>query len=112
MPKPSRVLASALLWSAVLGGPALAQSATAQAGDVSDAALVRTLPGFTEGVANVDGVRLHYVPGGRGDPVVPLPGWPQTWWSFHKVMPLLADRHRLIVVDLRGMGASDKPAGG
>jgi pimeloyl-ACP methyl ester carboxylesterase len=80
---------------------------------LSDAALVRSLPGnFRNGYARVNGTRLHYVIGGRGAPLVLLPGWPQTWWEFHKVMPALAARHRVIAVDLRGMGGSDKPAGG
>jgi len=41
-----------------------------------------------------------------------LPGWPETWWAFHKIMPALARNHRVISVDLRGMGSSDKPAAG
>jgi pimeloyl-ACP methyl ester carboxylesterase len=41
--------------------------------------------------------------------VLLLPGWPQTWWEFHKIMPELAKRHRVIAVDLRGMGGSAKP---
>ncbi|MFD0138521.1 SDR family oxidoreductase [Streptomyces sp. NPDC127159] len=51
-------------------------------------------------------------PGGQGDPVVLLPGWPRTWYQFHKIMPLLAQRYRVIAVDLRGMGDSEKPAAG
>lgn len=79
----------------------------------SDAELARSLPGgFTSRHAEVDGVRLHYVTGGRGEPLVLLPGWPQTWWEYRKVMPALAARYRVIVVDLRGMGGSDKPASG
>lgn len=79
---------------------------------VSDAALVRTLPGFKEGYATVNGVRLHYVAGGAGAPLVLLPGWPQTWWAWHKIMPALAQGHRVIAVDLRGMGGSSKPVDG
>jgi pimeloyl-ACP methyl ester carboxylesterase len=41
-----------------------------------------------------------------------LAGWPETWWAFHKVMPRLAEQYRVISVDFRGMGTSDKPAGG
>jgi len=88
--------------------PAHAASTTAP----SDAALLKTLPGFQQAFASVNGVRLHYVVGGEGPPLVLLPGWPETWWSYHKVMPALAKHHRLIVVDLRGMGQSDKPEGG
>jgi pimeloyl-ACP methyl ester carboxylesterase len=41
-----------------------------------------------------------------------LPGWPETWWAYHKIMPELARTHRVISVDFRGMGSSDKPADG
>jgi pimeloyl-ACP methyl ester carboxylesterase len=78
----------------------------------SDEALVRSLPGFRSGYATVNGIRMHYVAGGRGKPLVLLPGWPQTWWEFRKIMPALAARHRVIAVDMRGQGGSDKPAGG
>jgi pimeloyl-ACP methyl ester carboxylesterase len=82
-------------------------------GGPSDDALARSLTGdFRSGFARVNGVRLHYVAGGRGEPLVLLPGWPQTWWEYRKVLPALAARYRVIAVDLRGMGGSDKPAGG
>lgn len=81
--------------------------------DLSDAALARSLPGgFEEGFADVNGVRLHYVAGGEGPALVLLPGYPQTWWAFSDVMPALARDHRVIAVDLRGMGASGKPGTG
>lgn len=70
------------------------------------------LPGFRHNYAHVNGVRLHYVTGGRGEPLVLLPGWPQTWWEYHKIMPALATKFRVIAVDLRGMGGSEKPQGG
>ena len=57
----------------------------------------------------MNGTRIHYVEGGKGTPVLLLPGWPQTWWEFRKIMPELAKRHRVIAVDLRGMGGSAKP---
>ena len=82
------------------------------ASQTRDAALVRKLPGFREGKALVNGVHLHYVTGGSGPALVLLPGWPQTWWEWHKLMPELARRHTVIAVDLRGMGGSDKPLDG
>lgn len=84
------------------------------AGGLTEAvAQPRALPGdFRHGYATVNGVRLHYVAGGRGAPLVLLPGWPRTWWEFHKVMPDLARTRRVIAVDLRGMGDSAKPEGG
>ena len=79
----------------------------------SDDALARSLPGdFRSATAQVNGTRLHYVVGGHGLPLVLLPGWPQTWWQARKIMPLLRDRYRVIVVDLRGMGGSDTPPTG
>ncbi|UPG92736.1 alpha/beta fold hydrolase [Luteibacter aegosomatissinici] len=95
-----------------LAPPVFAGHPTVPAQAVSDTALVRALPGFASKMATVNGVRLHYVIGGRGPLVILLPGWPETWWSYHKTMPELAKTHRVISVDLRGMGASDKPAGG
>ncbi|MGW0801929.1 alpha/beta fold hydrolase [Nonomuraea sp. NPDC002799] len=78
-----------------------------------DAELARSLEGaFSSRHAEVNGVRLHYVEGGSGEPLLLLGGWPQTWWQWSKVMPALARRHRVIAVDLRGMGGSDKPADG
>jgi pimeloyl-ACP methyl ester carboxylesterase len=50
--------------------------------------------------------------GGKGEPLVLLPGWPETWWTFHKIMPALAAHYTVIAVDLRGMGASSRPADG
>jgi pimeloyl-ACP methyl ester carboxylesterase len=73
---------------------------------------VKSLPGFSNEFAELNGVRLHFVSGGHGSPIVLLPGWPETWWAFHKLMPELAKSHRVISVDLRGMGSSDKPLAG
>ncbi|WP_433338776.1 alpha/beta fold hydrolase [Spirillospora sp. CA-294931] len=79
----------------------------------SDAGLAASLDGgFSSRHADVNGVRLHYVTGGEGEPLLLLGGWPQTWWQWHKVMPALARRYRVIAVDLRGMGGSSKPEGG
>ena len=91
-------------------GAAAAASATATA--ARDSALVRSLPGFRNGYATVNGTRIHYVIGGQGAPLFLLPGWPQTWWEFHKIMPALAARYQVVAVDLRGMGGSAKPDGG
>ncbi|MFS2150692.1 alpha/beta fold hydrolase [Rhizobium sp. Rhizsp42] len=104
------ILAVGLALSSV--SMASAQTASQTTQDISDTALVKTLPGFTDNFANVNGIKLHYVAGGDGDPIILLPGWPETWWSYHKIMPELAKTHRVISVDLRGMGASDRPDGG
>lgn len=74
--------------------------------------IIKKIPGFTSHVQSVNGINLHYVIGGNGEPLVLLPGWPQTWWSFRHIMPALAEKFTVIVVDLRGMGDSDKPLEG
>src|SRR3954451_25312606 len=45
---------------------------------------------FSHHTASVNGIQLHYVIGGHGDPVVLLHGWPETWYAWHRVMPALA----------------------
>jgi pimeloyl-ACP methyl ester carboxylesterase len=53
---------------------------------------------------------LHYVSAGSdGTPVLLVHGFPETWWAFHKLIPLLAAEHRVIAVDLPGFGDSGNP---
>lgn len=78
----------------------------------SDEELIRNLPGFENKYITVNGIRLHYVEGGQGKPLVCLPGWPQTWYSLHPVAMQLAKEYRVIIVDVRGMGTSEKPESG
>src|SRR5918994_149619 len=59
---------------------------------------------FSHHMATVNGIQLHYVMGGKGDPVVLLHGWPQTWYEWRHVMPALAKNYTVIVPDLRGFG--------
>jgi pimeloyl-ACP methyl ester carboxylesterase len=67
---------------------------------------------FSHHMASVNGIQLHYVIGGHGNPVVLLHGWPQTWYEWHKVMPALAKNYTVIAPDLRGLGDSSKPVTG
>jgi len=60
----------------------------------------------------VNGVRLHVALAGAGPPLVLLHGYPQTWFLWRKVAPLLAKRFTLIMPDLRGYGDSGKPQEG
>lgn len=78
----------------------------------ADSELIKKIPGFTNKYVSVNGINIHYVEGGSGEPLILLPGWPQTWWSYHKIMPDLAKKYKVIVVDIRGMGSSDKPENG
>ena len=67
---------------------------------------------FTHAVADCGEVRLHYVTVGSGAAVVLLHGWPQSWYEWRLVMPLLADNFTLIAPDLRGLGDSSRPVHG
>src|ERR671931_2780502 len=67
---------------------------------------------FSHHMASVNGIQLHYVIGGHGDPIVLLHGWPQTWYEWRHVMPALAKNYTVIAPDLRGLGDSSKPVTG
>ena len=64
------------------------------------------------GYANLKGVRIHYVTQGAGRPLLLIHGWPQTWYEWRLLMPLMADSFALVAPDLRGLGDSSRPAGG
>src|SRR3712207_7702774 len=48
---------------------------------------------FSHHMATVNGIQMHYVIGGQGEPVVLLHGWPETWYAWHRVMPALAKNY-------------------
>ncbi|MCD0447450.1 alpha/beta hydrolase [Glycomyces sp. A-F 0318] len=69
------------------------------------------IPGFDyRRTAVCDGVSLNAAVGGEGSPIVLLHGFPQTHLMWRHVAADLAADHTVIVPDLRGYGASDKPA--
>lgn len=66
--------------------------------------------GVEHHTAPVGGTTLHYVTAGAsGSPILLVHGFPETWWAFHRVLPLLARDHRVVAVDLRGFGDSEVP---
>jgi haloacetate dehalogenase len=69
-------------------------------------------PGFSSRRIESNGISVNVVWGGRGPPVLLLHGYPQTHVMWHRVAPLLAERHTVVCPDLRGYGDSDKPPGG
>jgi pimeloyl-ACP methyl ester carboxylesterase len=83
------------------------------AGDGRPAATPAPLPeGAASRYATVNGVKLHYVTAGGGDPVLLVHGWPETWYAWRKVIPVLAARFTVVAPDMRGFGDSERPAGG
>ena len=68
---------------------------------------------FKHEFATVNTVKLHYVFAGVGDPVLLLPGWPQSWYAWRSVMLRLVQEGRQVyALDPRGYGDSDKPTTG
>ncbi len=57
-------------------------------------------------------LRFHVAEAGAGEPVLLLHGWPEHWWAWRKVIPLLAGEFRVICPDLRGFGWTDAPQSG
>ena len=72
---------------------------------------VASIPEVTHHHTVLHDTDLHYVSAGSdGTPVLLVHGFPETWWAFHKLIPLLAAEHRVIAVDLPGFGdSSNRP---
>jgi pimeloyl-ACP methyl ester carboxylesterase len=70
------------------------------------------VPGVTHRFVEVRGARLHVAEAGAGDPVVLLHSFPQHWYAWRHVVPLLAGQYRLICPDWRGFGWSEAPPRG
>src|SRR5258705_9541814 len=68
--------------------------------------------GIEDRFAEVNGVRLHYLITGKGDPVILLHGYAETSRMWRPLMVELAKAHTVIAPDLRGFGQSSKPTGG
>ena len=66
--------------------------------------------GFNAQDVELPAGRIHYRMGGTGDAVLLLHGFPQTHAMWGYIAPMLAQGYRVICPDLRGYGASHKPA--
>lgn len=76
-------------------------------------AAAKPLPaGVTEHFAEANGVRLHYLIAGKGEPVLLLHGYAQTSHMWLPLMAELAKTHTVVAPDLRGFGQSAKPETG
>tara|TARA_R110000796_G_scaffold104102_1_gene213684 strand:+ start:18025 stop:19026 length:1002 start_codon:yes stop_codon:yes gene_type:complete len=67
---------------------------------------------FKHQMARVNGINIHYVIGGTGEPLVLLHGFGQNWYMWNRLLPELSKNYTVIVPDLRGVGESDKPESG
>jgi haloalkane dehalogenase len=71
----------------------------------------RELPGypFEPHYAEIDGMRMHYLDEGKGDPILLLHGEPDWSYLYRKMIPPLATAFRVVAPDYFGFGRSDKP---
>jgi len=60
----------------------------------------------------IDGLRVHYQEAGTGAPLVLVHGFMASTFVWKDVLPALADRFRVVAVDLKGFGFTEKPASG
>jgi pimeloyl-ACP methyl ester carboxylesterase len=67
---------------------------------------------FKSKMAHVNGINIHYVIGGSGEPLVLVHGFGQNWYMWNRLLPELSKHFTVIAPDLRGVGESDKPEGG
>ena len=79
---------------------------------VAPAQQVEKLQQVESNFAAANGVRLHYLKMGQGDPVLLLHGFGQSSQMWRPLMRELAKDHTVIAADLRGAGQSDAPADG
>jgi len=61
------------------------------------------------GRARVNGIRMHYVTAGQGEPLLLLHGTPKTHYYWYKLIPLLTEHFTVVAPDLRGFGDTDRP---
>jgi pimeloyl-ACP methyl ester carboxylesterase len=59
--------------------------------------------------AEVNGVKLHYVRQGQGEPLFLIHGWPGFWFEWNKNIGPLSEQFDVIAPDMRGFAYSDKP---
>jgi pimeloyl-ACP methyl ester carboxylesterase len=88
---------------------------TSQLPERSQPHATRPLPevaGVTHRYVETGRLGIHIAEAGSGPPVLLLHGWPQHWYAWRELIPLLADSRRLICPDLRGFGWTDAPADG
>jgi pimeloyl-ACP methyl ester carboxylesterase len=68
--------------------------------------------GFKHQYAAINGVKIHYVIGGKGEPLLLIHGFGQNWYMWNRLLPELSKHFTVIAPDMRGVGESDKPKGG
>lgn len=68
-----------------------------------------TTAATTMSQAQVDGLEIGFRELGSGPAVLLIHGWPTSSFLWRNVMPAIAERNRVVAIDLPGFGASSKP---
>ncbi|PYX48955.1 MAG: hypothetical protein DMG79_10495, partial [Acidobacteria bacterium] len=59
-----------------------------------------------------DGIRIHYLEAGSGQPIVFIPGWTMPAWIWQKQIDEFSKKYHVVAVDPRSQGESDQPTFG
>lgn len=85
---------------------------TAVIGTVMAASPANPPSNFKHQYATVNGVKIHYVIGGKGEPLLLVHGFGQNWYMWNRLLPELSKHFTVIAPDMRGVGESGKTKGG
>jgi pimeloyl-ACP methyl ester carboxylesterase len=96
----TRIVAAVALGAALLAGAAVS------------AAQAQDKPGIQSRFADVNGIRIHYLAAGKGEPIMLLHGYAQNSHMWRPLIAELAKTNTVIAPDLRGFGQSAKPLQG
>jgi pimeloyl-ACP methyl ester carboxylesterase len=96
----TRIVAAVALGAALLAGAAVS------------AAQAQDKPGIQSRFADVNGIRIHYLAAGKGEPIMLLHGYAQNSHMWRPLIAELAKTNTVIAPDLRGFGQSAKPPQG
>jgi pimeloyl-ACP methyl ester carboxylesterase len=90
--------------------PASADSAAAARPDST----ARATPpeNFKDQTATINGVKIHYVIGGQGEPLLLLHGFGQNWYMWNRLLPEFSKHFTVIAPDLPGVGESGRKDSG
>jgi pimeloyl-ACP methyl ester carboxylesterase len=99
-------------WAVIVVAACAAIHGQSSPQQMADPAVAALGSGFVSDSAQVNGTTLHYVSGGVGPAVILLHGFPEDWYAYHRIMPLLARQFTVVAVDLRGLGGSMPTEGG
>ncbi len=88
------------------GAPVVTTDSTA--GTKDSVAAARPPDNYKDQIANVNGVKIHYVIGGTGQPLLLLHGFGQNWYMWDRMLPEFSKHFTVIAPDLPGLGESGR----